>query len=44
MYSVSDDIPDDDEIVGDHPDIPVEVVKDIKAKIIKNSSKGVLVK
>lgn len=40
MYQISDDIPEDDEVVGDHP----EPDEEIKAKVVKTTSKGVLVK
>ena len=41
MYQISDDIPEDDEVVGDHPEPDEETVK---AKVVKTTSKGVLVK
>lgn len=44
MYRVSDDIPEQDEILGDHPEPDVEVTTQVKAKVVKTTSKGVLVK
>lgn len=41
LYTIGDEIPDRDDIVGDPPEVPVEVVKDVRTKIVKTSSKAV---
>jgi len=44
LYTIGDDILDRDDIVGDPPDVHVEAVKDVTTKIVKTSSKAVMVK
>jgi hypothetical protein len=44
LSPVEDELPQDDEVLGDHPEPAVEISTQVKAKVIKTTSKGVLVK